>query len=210
MPSKLRKQADIEKKQKTKKNLLDSAIKVFLLKGYHKTKISDIVTKAEVGQGTFYRYFNSKREIFEELLKELTEEIVLEFSSGNLNMKITPKTFTEYMDMSKAAFLQLVPIIDRNKDSVQLFLRDASTIDQDFEDEINEIFDQFVLLAKYYLDNAIENNFIRKCDTKIVAELIIGIVIHTLKNWLNNKYNNLHIEELVIESIKLVFLGLKV
>ncbi|OES44967.1 TetR/AcrR family transcriptional regulator [Domibacillus iocasae] len=47
--------------------LLKIAADEFAENGYHETKISDIVKKAEVTQPTFYLYFKSKRAVFEEL-----------------------------------------------------------------------------------------------------------------------------------------------
>lgn len=55
----------------TKQKLLDAAEQIFGEKGYYETSIVDITQKAEVAQGTFYKYFSSKKEIFDELVRAL-------------------------------------------------------------------------------------------------------------------------------------------
>jgi len=55
----------------TRQKLLDAAEQIFGEKGYYETSIVDITQKAEVAQGTFYKYFTSKKEIFDELVREL-------------------------------------------------------------------------------------------------------------------------------------------
>ena len=59
---------------KTRQKLLDTAEEVFGTKGYYEASIVDITQKANVAQGTFYNYFSSKYEIFEELIKQLSKD----------------------------------------------------------------------------------------------------------------------------------------
>ncbi|WP_155310683.1 TetR/AcrR family transcriptional regulator [Desulfosarcina ovata] len=48
----------------TKTDLINVAIDISHAKGFQKTRVSDIVTAANVAQGTFYLYFKSKDDIF--------------------------------------------------------------------------------------------------------------------------------------------------
>lgn len=63
--------------------LLRIAADEFAEHGYHKTKISMIVRKANVTQPTFYLYFKSKEAIFEEL-KDLFHAKFFRLSLGSL------------------------------------------------------------------------------------------------------------------------------
>jgi len=56
--------------EKSKKLLLEKAIELFSQRGYHETKISDIVKAANLTQPTFYLYFTqlSHTEIFKHCL----------------------------------------------------------------------------------------------------------------------------------------------
>jgi len=59
---------------KTRQKLLDTAEEIFGTKGYYEASIVDITQNADVAQGTFYNYFTSKYEIFEELVKQLSKD----------------------------------------------------------------------------------------------------------------------------------------
>ena len=48
---------------------MSAALKLFATKGFAATKISEIVERAQMSHGLVYHYFNSKEEIFYELLK---------------------------------------------------------------------------------------------------------------------------------------------
>ena len=50
--------------RRTRNLLLDTAQDVFADRGYHATRVDDIVAAADVSHGIFYRYFDSKTDIF--------------------------------------------------------------------------------------------------------------------------------------------------
>lgn len=54
--------------QRTRAQLVDAAAACFSEYGYERTRIADIVHRAGVSQGNFYRHFASKKEIFLEAL----------------------------------------------------------------------------------------------------------------------------------------------
>jgi AcrR family transcriptional regulator len=59
----------------TRQKLLDAAEHVFAELGYHDASIVKITEAAGVGQGTFYLYFSSKKEIFDELVRDLNRRV---------------------------------------------------------------------------------------------------------------------------------------
>lgn len=61
--------------QKTRDRLLGAGSRVFSERGYHSTRVEDIVVEAKTSHGTFYLYFSSKQELFEVLAGEVVEEL---------------------------------------------------------------------------------------------------------------------------------------
>jgi AcrR family transcriptional regulator len=59
----------------TRQRLLEAAESVFAELGYHEASIVKITEAAGVAQGTFYLYFASKQEIFEELVRDLNRRV---------------------------------------------------------------------------------------------------------------------------------------
>jgi AcrR family transcriptional regulator len=59
----------------TRQRLVDAAERVFGEFGYYDASIVKITEAAGVGQGTFYLYFQSKHEIFDELVHDLNRRI---------------------------------------------------------------------------------------------------------------------------------------
>lgn len=63
------------KGRRTRQRLLEAAEEVFSEHGYHDASIVKITEAAGVGQGTYYLYFASKQEIFDELVRDLNRRV---------------------------------------------------------------------------------------------------------------------------------------
>lgn len=74
-PPKRRRNTSNGKGQRTRRKLLDSAEQVFGEMNYHDASIVKITEKAGVAQGTFYLYFESKLQIFEDVVADLNQRI---------------------------------------------------------------------------------------------------------------------------------------
>lgn len=60
---------------KTQARLCEAATKVFAEKGFHGTRVDDIVHGATTSHGTFYLYFGSKEALFEHLVAQVSAEL---------------------------------------------------------------------------------------------------------------------------------------
>ena len=59
----------------TRQRLIEAAERVFAQVGYHEASIVKITEAAGVAMGTFYLYFRGKKEIFDELLRDLNRRV---------------------------------------------------------------------------------------------------------------------------------------
>jgi AcrR family transcriptional regulator len=74
-------QFDDIRKQK-KKLIMDTALELFAENGFHATSISQIAKKAQISKGLTYNYFESKKEILDEIIKKGFDSI---YSNFDLN-----------------------------------------------------------------------------------------------------------------------------
>jgi AcrR family transcriptional regulator len=68
--------------EKTRRRLLEAAEHVFSKHGYHEASVSRITDYAGVGQGTFYLYFDTKLDLFNELVEDLNQRVRHAMSEG--------------------------------------------------------------------------------------------------------------------------------
>lgn len=69
----------MDNKENTKNKIIEIASDLFLTKGYEETRISDIISRLDgLTKGAIYHYFDSKQDIFNEVVNEI----------GNRNMEL--------------------------------------------------------------------------------------------------------------------------
>ena len=61
--------------KRTRTTLINAARDVFEAAGFSEARVADIAQRAQVAYGSFYTYFESKEEIFREVLKQVTGEM---------------------------------------------------------------------------------------------------------------------------------------
>jgi len=59
----------------TRTKLIEAAEQVFGELGYHDASIVKITEAAGIGQGTFYLYFASKKDVFDELIRDMNRRV---------------------------------------------------------------------------------------------------------------------------------------
>jgi AcrR family transcriptional regulator len=62
--------------ERTRQRLLDTGATVLPARGYHDTRVDDIVAAAGVSHGTFYRYFDNKDDFFRVLAEEASAAMI--------------------------------------------------------------------------------------------------------------------------------------
>jgi TetR/AcrR family fatty acid metabolism transcriptional regulator len=159
------------KHEDRRNHILDAAFTVFIDKGIHSSKMEDIARAAGYGKSTLYEYFDSKDEIFSELVqvkfldkyKLIAEEADRESTpSGKL------KTFllTE-MNM----FMEY-----GGKERIEgMIMSDLETV---LSPEFRQAIDDIVLFKferiSGYINEGIKDGSFRKTDIYIAAAVVIG------------------------------------
>lgn len=67
------------RKERTRRALLDAALKMFAERGVAATRMEDLTEEVDLGKGAFYNYFDSKVSLVGELLAEGIEKLDREF-----------------------------------------------------------------------------------------------------------------------------------
>lgn len=125
--------------RKQKKNLiLDVALELFAESGYHATSISQIAKKANISKGLTYNYFESKKDILDEVIAQGFNEIYDNFDLD----KDGVLTEEEFVFFIKQNFKLVRENLQRWKLFFSLLLQPqvTETFAKDYEDRAAPIF----------------------------------------------------------------------
>lgn len=103
-----RKDVEIER---TRRHIMDAAVRVFARKGFAQATMQDIAAEAEYSAPSLYSYFKGKQDILDALLVQLRDEssamFAIELPRGlNLEQKLTLllRPLAEWTEHNRAAF----------------------------------------------------------------------------------------------------------
>jgi AcrR family transcriptional regulator len=195
---------DDQRKQATRRRLLDAAARVLVRDGYHGAVISDIVAEAGVGQGTFYRHFKDKRDVLTTLFEDFIARLFAQFSPMSERL---PANVEEYHDTSLAAVRRAAAIAEEHLDLIRLFIWEGPAIDRAFEEQLEAVYDRFAALAQYFLDYAIAEGFARPCDSAVVSQALVGMGLRLLKSATQGALATRPREQVIAEAVALAFHG---
>ncbi len=190
--------------ERTRDRLLDAAATVFVRQGYHASTVSDIVSEAGVGQGSFYRHYVSKRDIFDALFDSVMGQIVVEVESIAESL---PTNIEEYREVSVRVVTGAARILRANQPLVQLFLSEGPSVDLEFSRKLEEVYQVIASLARGYLDHAMSLGFARRCNTYVVSQMLIGAGVRLIIEYFSGRIDDIGVEDAVREGVDFAFEG---
>jgi AcrR family transcriptional regulator len=158
-----------------KHQIQDRARKLFARQGFHATTVTDIVREAGVARGTFYRHFEGKRDVFEQLLEGLFASLALDIRRVDLTEGQPP-----VMDQMLGNVQRVLRTLFENADITRILLREAVGIDDDFDRKIDEFYGRILSLIMLSLRHGQEMGIVRRCDTQLAALMVLGSVKQVL------------------------------
>jgi AcrR family transcriptional regulator len=165
------------KAERTRQRILDAALSVFARKGFHDTRMDDIVEKAESSKGAVYFHFPGKEKLFLALIDEfahILEKRLME------SIAAEPRGIRRV----EAALQAGLSVFGEYSELAKIFLVQAVGLGQTFETKRLEILNRFAGLIQQYLDEAITDGNISPMDTQIVAYAWVGAINELVMRWI--------------------------
>lgn len=160
----------------TRQRILDAAVEVFARKGYHETRVDEIVEVSRTSKGAVYFYFPGKQQIFLALVDEFAHR---------LEERLTDAIAREEGGIRQvnAALQACLDTFGRYRKLAKIFLIQAVGLGRAFEEKRLEIHDRFVGLVRSHLDRAVAEGDIPPIDTEVAAYAWMGAINEVVIRW---------------------------
>ncbi len=160
----------------TRARILDAALSAFSRKGYHDTRLDDIVDESDTSKGAIYFHFANKERLFLALVDQfadLLERRVQEAIEGQAGG----------MNRVQIALETVLDTFGRYRRPAKILLVQAVGLGNVFENKRSEVNDRFARLIQSYLDEAIEAGDIAPTDTEVAAHAWMGAIYGLVIRW---------------------------
>jgi len=147
-----------------RQQILTAAFHVFAEKGYHNAKIEEIAQVAQVGKGTVYEYFQSKNQLFQEMLKA--------------EMTAFEHTLTEKLESEESTRGKLVILIEKNielgndyRPLAKIAFMETNILEGTFRDWMINLYKVRVKIIEGIIQKGINNGEIRPINPRLFTSL---------------------------------------
>ncbi|MEU1204482.1 TetR/AcrR family transcriptional regulator [Nocardia sp. NPDC005825] len=164
------------RKAELRREIIDTAFVCFAEKGYHATGIADIAAELGIGHGTFYRYFENKRDIIDHVIDDLAARIIE--ALGTDNAPDAADSLEEYRAQVDRIGDALNRIFLEDRRVAQLLLFQATGIDSELTERLYGLLDTADALTAGYLEHGVEHGYLRAdLDTVNTARAVTGMLL---------------------------------
>jgi TetR/AcrR family fatty acid metabolism transcriptional regulator len=164
-----------------RKEILQSAEKVFAEKGFFQTTMNEIADVAEFGTGTLYKYFKSKEELYFTLIDEQVEELH-RLVQSELSQK------TSAMERIKKVLGLQFEFIEKNRNFFRIYISERNRFEWNVKDDFgkgihNKMVAYIKILARV-IRGGVKGGEFKPIDPMDSAHALVGIVNSFVFEWL--------------------------
>lgn len=177
-----------------KEDVISAARSLFKTYGYKKVSMDEIADKSNVTKKTIYTYFKDKNELVKFFLYEELEKM----------KKIVNKISQEDISFDFKIHKIIFELLEyRKKDKMlQNFALEADKTSGTLANECLEIINKTIIEeVKMLLEKAIEEGYIKNCDTDLTAFIIYKIYVALIFEW-NKPINQDEVTERFTKLLK--------
>jgi len=156
-------------RQARREQVLRHAKRIFARKGYHRTNIADIISRAQIARGTFYLYFQNKKDLFEQLLAQVLNELRHRIQ----RLRVGPGE-PDPIEQLRNNLKRVLNFVLAERELTDILLNHSMGFDRELDARIRDFYEKVADQIQRSLDLGIEMNLVRRCDTRAVAYCILG------------------------------------
>lgn len=161
--------------------IIDAALKVFAVKGFTNSKISDIAKEANVADGTIYIYFKKKDDIIISLFEN---------KMGEFNKLLKEKIENENTALNKLkTFIKIhLKTLSHNRELAEIFtieLRQSVKFMESYQN--TELKDYAKLLIEIINQGKKEKYFKLDIPSSVIWQFIFGILDQIVLTWVRKE-----------------------
>lgn len=160
----------------TRERILDAALSVFSRKGYHETRLDEIVDVSGTSKGSIYFHFPNKQQLFialvdkfADLLERRVREAVPDEGSS--------------LERVRVALTTVLDTFGAYRMPAKILLVQAAGLGSVFESKRFEVHNRFAAMIQSYLDEGVACGDIPPLDTDIVARAWMGAINEVVISW---------------------------
>lgn len=158
-----------DRRERRRRQLLESAKHVFADKGYPSATIDDIATRAKVARGTFYLYFDDKLDVFRALVDAFFEHI-----TKSIYSIVVDDPARGPREQLEANLERIIHRALQDPEMVKIALSDATGMDRALDAQLHHFYEALRSFMDESLEVGQNIGLVRAGDRRIMLAMALG------------------------------------
>ena len=164
-----------QQKSQRRDEIIAAAKKVFARNGFHDTTIADIAKEAELAYGSVYWYFDSKDDLFRQLIAVeeygLRTHVAVALAKSGTQFGFAEAPF-------RASLRATFEFFDANPATAKLLFRDAYALDSRFDKQLGGVYERFIDDIASLVAAAQNRGDVLAAPPRLVAYMLTALIGH--------------------------------
>lgn len=156
-------------------DIVDAGIRIFSRQGFHRCSVEDILQEANVARATFYSYFDSKKDLFVELIDSILNTMY-EIMSRRLEGQ--PTSLEDLINSAKESILELYEFFRDNLDFSAIYIQEVMGMNPEIDLRIVEWQNRTAEFLQGVVRRGMDKGLFRPVEDDVIGRLIAGAVQH--------------------------------
>jgi AcrR family transcriptional regulator len=156
--------------------ILEAAIEIFAEKGFVSTSTNEIAKKANVAEGTIFRYFKTKKDLLKSIIKPTILKTVAPFEMDRFSKAIFHLEHKSFEDFLKALIINRMNFAKKNTAVIKIIIQEIPFQDE-MREEVKKLFiEKMYPKVEIVLQSFIDKGQIKDLPIHSILRLIISSV----------------------------------
>lgn len=157
-----------------RQEILDAAVRAFCRGGYHGTQVSDVIREAGIARGTFYLYFDGKRDVFGALVERMLA-LFLDARPALPDPEVRGPADAEVL--LRESYRVVLTTFRRHRHLCRLLFEEAAGVEKGFDERLARHFAAWHERVRATLEHFEAHGAARRgLDADVTADLVLGMV----------------------------------
>lgn len=157
------------KEKNTKNEILKSAVRLFSNNNYHAVSMIEIAEGAEVSKGTVYWYFNSKKELFREIIINGLEYF-------NEYFKKISESEEDFESKIHQIIKTVIGTVFEHIDMITVIRNNVELINKEFQSKLERRHRENIDIFSQIIEEGMEKRIIKDGNARNISLMILSVL----------------------------------
>lgn len=164
--------------------ILEAAIDIFAEKGFVSTSTNEIAKKANVAEGTIFRYFKTKKDLLKSIIKPTLVKTIAPFEMDRFSKAVFHMEYDTFEDFLKVLIVNRMEFAKKNTAVIKIIIQEIP-FQEEMQEELKKLFKEKMYprvetVLKYFITKGQIADLPIHTILRLIITSVMGLVVSTI------------------------------